>query len=631
MCGIYGKVRFDNLPVDVAEAERACTLLRHRGPDDQGVYQKGGTCLGHARLSIIDLSPLGHQPMSNEDGSLWIVFNGEIYNFMELRPELQGRGHRFRSRTDTEVILHLYEELGAGCVERLRGMFAFAIWDEKTGSLFLARDRLGKKPLYYCHRSEFLSFASEIRPLVEDPEIPKEADHVAIHHYLTFQSVPNPYSAFRAIRKLPPAHWMMVRDGNVEFRRYWKLFYKPKFPSHSPEQRAELEDRLVEKIRDAVRVRLVSDVPLGALLSGGVDSSGIVALMSIASGEHPVRTFSVGFEEKEYDELRFARTVSEMYRTDHKEFILKPNMTDALPVLVEHFGEPFSDPAALPLYFLTKIAREYVKVALCGDGGDESFAGYHRHKLNLLLRRVDRLPSWVTRGIARWLPAPGPSSSKSPLWIAKRLFQTLSLPPAIRNLRFFGHFDKETKEILYTREFAEKVAQADTEELVLERFREADADNLLDAILYADIHTYLADTLLPKVDITSMANSLEMRSPLLDHELMEFAARLPADMKIRRLETKHILKKVFGRFLPPGMLKRPKMGFGVPLDRWFRGELKEMAYDLLLSRRAIERGYFREEQVRRILDEHVQGRWHWQYQIYNLLMLELWHRRFTDP
>jgi asparagine synthase (glutamine-hydrolysing) len=630
MCGIYGKVRIDGRPATPADAERACGNLRHRGPDDRGVYVNGPACLGHTRLSIIDLSPLGHQPMSNEDGSLWIVFNGEIYNFMELRPGLEAKGHRFRSRTDTEVILHMYEEFGAGCVERLRGMFAFAIWDEGNRSLFLARDRVGKKPLFYYPGKDFLSFASELLPLVSDPEIPVEVDREAIHHYLTYQSVPNPYSAFRAIRKLPPAHWMIVRDGNVKIRRYWKLFYIPKFPSHSLEQRTELEDRLVEKIRDAIQVRLVSDVPLGALLSGGVDSSGVVALMSLASGEHPVRTFSVGFKEKEYDELRFARTVSEMYRTDHNEFILKPNMTDALPVLVEHFGEPFSDPAALPLYFITKIAREYVKVALCGDGGDESFAGYHRHKLNLLLRRADRLPSWVTTRIARWLPAPGTSSSKSPLWIAKRLFQTLSLPPAIRNLRFFGHFDRETKEVLYTREFAEEVAKADTEELVLERFHEADADNLLDTILYSDIHTYLADTLLPKVDIASMANSLEMRSPLLDHELMEFAARLPANMKIRRFETKHVLKKVFGRFLPLEMLQRPKMGFGVPLDRWFRGELKEMSYDLILSKRAIERGYFREEQVRRILDEHVQGKWNWQYQIYNLLMLELWHRRFTD-
>lgn len=630
MCGIYGKVRFDGRHIDVSRAEQACTAMRHRGPDDHGVYQKGGTCLGHTRLSIIDLSPLGHQPMTNEEGSLWIVFNGEIYNFMELRRELEAKGHRFRSRTDTEVILHLYEELGSGCVERLRGMFAFAIWDEKTRSIFLARDRVGKKPLYYCHRNEFLSFSSEVRPLASDPEIPTDVDSVAIHHYLTFQSVPNPFCAFRAIRKLPPAHWMMVRDGNVEIRRYWQLFYIPKFPSHSPGERADLEERLVEKIRDAVRIRLIADVPLGALLSGGVDSSGVVALMSIASGDYPVRTFSVGFKEKEYDELRFARIVSGMYRTDHKEFILEPNMTDALPVLVEHFGEPFSDPAALPLYFITKIAREYVKVALCGDGGDESFAGYHRHKLNMLIRRVDRFPSWLTKRIARWIPASGSSSSKSPLWIAKRLFQTLSLPPSIRNLRFFGHFDTEMKEVICTREFAEEVAKADTDDLVIERYREADADNLLDAILYTDIHTYLADTLLPKVDIASMANSLEMRSPLLDHELMEFAARLPADMKIRRFETKHVLKKVFKRFLPPEMLKRPKMGFGVPLDRWFRCEWKEMAFDLILSERAIGRGYFREEEIRRILDEHVQGKWNWQYQIYNLLMLELWHRRFTD-
>jgi asparagine synthase (glutamine-hydrolysing) len=605
MCGIYGKIRFDGRPADVMDAERACAAMRHRGPDDQGVYASGVACLGHTRLSVIDLSPLGHQPMRNEDGSLWIVFNGEIYNFQELRPVLEGKGHVFRSRTDTEVILHLLEEDGEACVERLRGMFAFAIWNEKERTLFLARDRVGKKPIFYYRGEKFFSFCSELAPLVADPEIPVEVDSVSIHHYLTFQSVPAPNSAYRDVRKLLPGHWMRVSTGQKDSRRYWKLSFGDKFSADTTARRADLEERLLEKLGESIRVRLESDVPLGALLSGGVDSSGVVALMSQEVAGTPVKTFSVGFQEKEYNELKYAREVSRLYGTDHKEFTVRPDMLAVLPRLVERFGEPFADSAAIPVYYITKVAREHVTVALCGDGGDESFAGYQRYRLNALLRRFD-------------------------LWIAKRFFQTLSLPPEIRNLRFYGHFDNDLKSSLYTPEFARSMAGIDSDELVLRHYRETDADNLLDATLYADIHTYLSDTLLPKVDIASMTNSLEMRSPLLDHELMEFAARLPSDMKLKRLTTKYALKKVFGRLIPQHVLTRPKMGFGVPLDHWFRTDLKEMVRETLLSTRALGRGYFRGETVRRILDEQAKNRWHWHHHIYNLLMLELWHRRFID-
>ncbi len=631
MCGIYGKVRFDGRDASASDAERACAAIRHRGPDDKGVYAAGPACLGHARLSIIDLSPVGHQPMGNEDGTRWIVFNGEIYNFLDLKPGLNGKGHRFQSRTDTEVVLHLYEEEGPACVDRLRGMFALAIWDGKNRTLFLARDRIGKKPLFYHAGKNFFSFCSELAPLVSDPEIPVEVDREGIHHYLTYQSVPAPFTVYRGVRKLPPGHRMLVRDGGGEPRRYWKLSFVPKFPADTRARRADLEGSLLEKIREAVRVRLMSDVPLGALLSGGVDSSGVVALMAGESRGTPVKTFSVGFRESEYDELEYAREVAALYRTDHREFTLRPDMLSVLPLLVERFGEPFADAAAIPTYYIAKVAREHVTVALCGDGGDESFAGYHRYKLNALLRGMDVVPGAVSRAILRFLKLfPHSPNAHSPLWIAKRLFQFLSLRPAERSLRFLGHFDNALKSALYTPQFAERMAGIDSDGIYLDRFHETDADNLTDATLYADIHTYLPDTLLPKVDVTSMANSLEMRSPLLDHELMEFAARLPADMKLRRLTTKYALKKVFGRLLPDRLLTRPKMGFGVPLGHWFRTDLKEMVHETLLSKRAIGRGYFREETIRRILDEQVDNRWHWHYHIYNLLMLELWHRRFID-
>jgi len=392
-----------------------------------------------------------------------------------------------------------------------------------------------------------------------------------------------------------------------------------------------LEEELLEKIREAVRVRLVSDVPLGALLSGGVDSSGVVALMSGESPGAPVKTFSVGFREQEYNESVYAKQVASLYHTDHREFTLRPDMLSVLPLIVEHFGEPFADSAAIPTFYISKVAREHVTVALCGDGGDESFAGYDRYKLNKFLHGIDFVPGFLSRGIFRLLNGiPHSQNIHSRIWIAIRFFQFLSLSPESRNIRFASHFDGPLKNDLYTPEFADRMAGIDSDEIVLSRYRETDADNLLDATLYADIHTYLPDTLLPKVDVASMANSLEMRSPLLDHELMEFAARLPFGWKIHRLTTKYILKKVFGRLLPKDLLARPKMGFGVPLGHWFRTELKEMVHDTLLSPRAIGRGYFREATIRKILDEQERNLWHWHYHIYNLLMLELWHRRFID-
>jgi asparagine synthase (glutamine-hydrolysing) len=631
MCGIYGKIRFDGGAVTAAEVERACDAMRHRGPDDAGVFVDGSVGLGHRRLSIIDLSPLGHQPMASDDGRLRLVFNGEIYNFRELRRELEAEGHAFRSRTDTEVLLRLFQETGPGCVERLRGMFAFAIWDSRDRTLFLARDRVGKKPLFYHRGPRFFAFASELAALVADPQIPREVDPEALHHYLTYQSVPAPFSIYRGVRKLRPAYWLRVGPGGAEERRYWRLPFVPKHPADTPVRRRGLEDELLARLSEAVRVRMVSDVPLGALLSGGVDSSAVVALMAREDPGRPVRTFSVGFEEKEYDELRFACLVAERYATEHTEVVLRPAMLDVLPILVERFGEPFADSSAIPTFHVARAARRAVTVVLCGDGGDENFAGYERHRLHAFLHRFDSLPAWLSAAVFRALrPLPHGRSPKNPVWIAKRFFQCMALPPAVRNVRFFGNFDNETKSNLYAPDFAARVEGIDSDDIAGGYFREAGAPDLVDAILYSDIHTYLPDTLLPKVDVTSMANSLEVRSPLLDHPLMEFVARLPADLKLRGSTSKYLLKEVLRPLLPGAVLDRPKMGFGVPLERWFRQDLRELVRDTLLSPRALGRGYFRPGAVERLIDDHEQGRWQRHYQIYNLLMLEQWHRRFLD-
>ncbi len=630
MCGICGKLNLDGSPVDAGLIRKMAGTLVHRGPDDEGVYAKGCAGLGHRRLSIIDLSAAGHQPMTNEDGTVWIVFNGEIYNFPSLKSELEAKGHVFRSHSDTEVILHLYEEEGADCVRKLRGMFAFAIWDEKARTLFLARDRVGKKPLFYYYDGGRFLFASEIKAILADPSVDLRPDRIALHHYLTYQSVPSPFSAFEAIKKLPPAHTLLVKNGRIAIERYWKLPYLPKFDASTPAKVRDLEAELVALLAEAVRLRLISDVPLGAFLSGGIDSSVVVALMSGLMRE-PVRTFSIGFHEKDYDELAFARIVADRFGTQHTEFQVRPNAVEVLPKLVWHYNEPFADPAAIPSYYVSKLAREHVTVVLNGDGGDESFAGYQRYVANELAGRSDLLPVLLKKGlkaVSAVLPASKDPHSFS--WRLKRFLQAVSLTPELRNALWLTHFNNEMKEALYAPAFREETRGIDSYDVILDRYAHAGATDFTDRTMAADVGLYLPDTLLVKMDVASMANSLEARSPFLDHEVMEFAARIPADLKLKNGKTKIILKSAFRDTLPAEIINRKKMGFGVPLDHWFRNELREMAHDTLLGQRATERGYFRKEQVAKILDEHASGAWNWQYHIFNLLMLELWHREFID-
>jgi asparagine synthase (glutamine-hydrolysing) len=632
VCGIAGKLNFDpGRRVDRATLLRMTSALIHRGPDDEGVESFGPVGFGHRRLSIIDLSPAGHQPMANDDGSVWIVFNGEIYNFQELRRGLEQAGWRFRSNSDTEVLLRLYEALGVGCLHQLRGMFAFAIWDVKRQSLFIARDRLGVKPLFYRVGPDGLSFASELKALLQDPEVERRVDPVAIHHYLTYQYVPSPHCAFKGINKLRPAHYLLCHEGRVEVRPYWKLAHRPKHEVGSPRQLERLGEELRHRLEDAVRCRLVSDVPLGAFLSGGIDSSAVVGMMSGLSNR-PVKTFSIGFEEQSYDELPAARVVADRFGTDHTEFRVRADIVDLLPTLVRAYDEPYADASAIPTFILSRLARRHVTVALTGDGGDENFAGYDRYRANDLARRLGGVAGLLGHPLARSVvqAIPHGNGQHDLRWRLKRFVDRLGQSREDRNAAWLSQFDGAEKEQLYAAGFQRQVSAIDSREVLFARSREADAEDFLDTTLYSDITTYLPDCLLVKADIASMANALEARSPFLDHPLMEFAARIPNRFKLRRGETKWILKRALRGLLPDAILHRPKMGFNLPLDAWLRGELREPARELLLGARSRGRGYFNPAYVRRLLDEHDAGRWNWHSEIWTLMMLEMWHREFVD-
>ena len=629
MCGICGKLYHSKDRTVEGELLRSmASVINHRGPDDEGIYVKGNVGLAHKRLSILDLSPAGHQPMSNEDGSIWIVFNGEIYNFLDLREDLIRKGHTFVSQTDTETIVHLYEEKGVECVHDLRGMFAFAIWDENRERLFCARDRAGKKPFVYAHNKEGLFFASEIKSLLRDPLVGKSLDHRAIHHYLTYQYVPSPLSIFKSIKKLPPAHILIYEKGDIAVKRYWNLSYQNKLHLSSVEDYGE---RFRDLFEEAVKIRLRSDVPLGAFLSGGIDSSLVVAVMSRLM-DQPVKTFSIGFEEEEYDEVRFARLIAEKYRTDHHEFTVKPDAVTILPKIVWHYNEPFADSSAIPTYYVSKMTRDFVTVALNGDGGDESFAGYERYVADKLADYYRKVPPFVREGIVRRVVDKLPHSTNRRNFFRrlKRFVKGISEVPERRYVRWICFFDNEMKDDLYTASFKELNHECDSVDLTVKWYEQADAEQFLDRTLFVDVMSYLPEDLLVKVDIASMAHSLEARSPFLDHKIMEFAASLPPDLKLRGIETKYLLKQTLSDLVPREILHRKKMGFGVPLDVWFRNDLREMAYDVLLDQKSVERGYFRKEYVSKMLDEHVSRLYDHSYRIWALLFLELWHRMFID-
>lgn len=627
MCGIVGIVNANSRPVNREILERMNRCIEHRGPDDDGFYINQNAGLAMRRLSIIDLAH-GKQPIHNADESAWIVFNGEIYNYRELREDLDRRGHLFYTNSDTEAIVHAYDEYGADCVSHLRGMFAFAIWDEKDKSLFAARDRVGKKPFLYSltARGSFI-FGSEFQALLAHPDISREIDRGAIDDYLSYSCVPAPQTAFKQIRKLAPGHWLRWKDGKIETRRYWQ----PDFSKKLKISEEEAIEKTIEILRESTRLRMIAEVPLGAFLSGGVDSSTVVALMAEAS-EKPVKTFSIGFEEQDFSELRYAKRVAEAVGAEYHEFIVKPDALEVLPTLVEHYGEPYADSSAIPTFYVARETRKFVTVALNGDGGDESFAGYERHAAMLIAEKYRRFPRVLRKALieAPLNSLPTSEIKKSRLRDAKRFLRAANLSKTERYFKWVSAFDDDAKSELYTRDFAAQLAPQDSSRLLENWFAAANGAGVLDATLLTDQMTYLPNDLLVKVDIASMANSLEARSPFLDHKVIEFAASLPENLKMRGFETKSLLKKAAARLVPPDVIYRRKMGFGVPVGKWFRGEMKNFVREVLLSEKSLKRGIVKAEMLEKYVNEHTEAKRDYAAQIWTLLMLELWFQRFID-
>jgi asparagine synthase (glutamine-hydrolysing) len=623
MCGIAGTFNFTpTQPIDRERLVAMTAVIAHRGPDADGFYVGPGIGLGHRRLSIIDLST-GDQPLANEDHTIRVVFNGEIYNFAELRAELIAHGHRFRTHSDTEVIVHAYEQWGDRAVDRFRGMFAYALWDEPKRRLLLVRDRIGVKPLYYAVTPSGVSFGSEMKAVLEDPAVPRDWSPEALDAYLTLQYVPTPQTIYRSVWKLPPAHYLVAENGRVSVRRYWDLTFTG---DGDPAREEEYLDRLDALVTESVRMRLVSDVPLGAFLSGGIDSTAVVAAM-VKTSASPVVTTSVGFDEQRFDELEHARTVAAHFGTVQHEHIVRPDIVDLLPKLVWHLDEPFADHSAVPTYYVSKAAREHVTVALSGDGGDELWAGYARH-------RVERWESSARRVLrTSGAKVVGRAAGCLPLSVkGARSLRHLALPPgeACARKHAYGLFETGRRATLYSADFAAQVRDADPFVGFRIAYDSCPSPDPLDCALYVDVKTYLADDIMTKVDKMSMAVSLESREPLLDHTLLEFAATVPTALKLKNGRSKHLLRRLLERRVPASIVDRPKQGFEAPTGEWLRGPLAPMVNDLLLDGRLRNRGVFQDHEIVRLWREHRSGRSDHRHRLWSLVMLELWFRQFLD-
>jgi asparagine synthase (glutamine-hydrolysing) len=626
MCGIAGFVESSDVRTPFSRetayalAHDMCAAIRHRGPDDEGILVEPGMAIGMRRLSIIDVST-GHQPIHNEDGSVSIVFNGEIYNFQALRRELESAGHRFYTGTDTEVIVHAYEQWGTDAIAKLRGMFGLALWDRRTRTMVVARDRVGIKPLHFASVGGRLYFGSEIKTLLCAPDLPRDLNPDALDHYLSFLYAPRDASFFTHIRKLPPGHLLTWRDGRVTIAPYWRPGTSETFKGTE----ADAVDELKRLLIDAVRVHLISDVPLGAFLSGGIDSSLVVALMSRVSGAR-VKTFSIGFDQPQYDELQFARQVAEQYDTDHHEDVVTPDGIAILDTLVSHFDEPFGDPSAIPTWYVSQLAAKHVTVTLSGDGGDELFGGYDRYVQDPRVAAIDRYAPPAIRRVAGLVSSRLPHGAKG-----KRFLRHLAATERGRYVDAVGFFNADDKGGLYSNDLRARLSEVNPERRLMTIFDRYATLPWASQMMRFDIETYLPEDILTKVDRTSMAHSIESRVPLLDNDVIDFALTLPAAMKIKGGRRKHVLKDVAAQFLPAGLIDRPKQGFGVPLDVWFRGSLRELFADTLLSPRALQRGYFDPAFVRRVVNEHVSGTRDHAFRLWQLVVLERWHEQYVDP
>lgn len=623
MCGIAGVVsatRESN--ISEALVRHMCNQIIHRGPDDEGIFVQDGAGLGMRRLSIIDLAG-GHQPVFNEDRTAWIVFNGEIYNFPELRPELESRGHRFYTKTDTEVIIHLYEEMGADCVQKLRGMFALAIYDKMKRKLILARDRLGKKPLHYARMGDKLYFASEIKSILAvAPEL-AEVNGQGLLEYLYYGYVPDPITAFTGIHKLPPGHLLEFEKGEIRIRQYWDV---PAYNTRSPKSEEECLEELEHRLLEATRIRLIADVPLGAFLSGGTDSSTVVALMARASSG-PVKTFSIGFKKDDFNEADYARIVARKFGTDHHEMILEPDVVQTVEHLTSTLEEPFGDSSMLPTYYVSQMARQHVTVALSGDGGDEVFAGYDRYRIQSNRRIFEQVPEWARKFFRDRVFPRLPNHMQG-----RRFSYNVSLPWQERyvdGLSFLPSFERDTP--LLSDDFRAILRGNDEPGNVLRRyFAQAPAKDPVSQVLYVDTKSYLVGDILTKVDRMSMLNSLEVRVPILDHQFIEWVTSLSPDWKLRGRRQKYILRKLAERVgVPREVIYREKRGFSLPLVHWMRHELKDMLM-ILLEPRTLERGYFSAAGVRWLMDDHLLRGRTMTGRLWRLLMFELWHRNFLE-
>jgi asparagine synthase (glutamine-hydrolysing) len=608
--------------VDGARAlvHEMCQAIRHRGPDDEGMLVEPAIGLGMRRLSIIDVST-GHQPIHNEDGSISIVFNGEIYNFHELRAELEAVGHSFYTNTDTEVIVHAYEQWGRGVFAKLRGMFGLAIWDRRTRNVVIARDRVGIKPLHYATAGGRLYFGSEIKSILCAPDLPRDLNPDALDHYLSFLYAPKDASFFAHIRKLPPGHMLTWHNGETTIEPYWTPGTEETFTGTE----ADAVDELEHVLRDAVRAHLISDVPLGAFLSGGIDSSLVVALMSKVSGSR-VKTFSIGFDEPQYDELAYARQVAEQYDTEHYEDVVRPDGVGILDTLVSHFDEPFGDASAIPTWYVSQLAAKHVTVVLSGDGGDELFGGYDRYLQDPRVAAVDRYTPPSIRQVAGLVSARLPHGATG-----KRFLRHIASSERGRYVDAVGFFNVDDKTALYADRLRARLSPVDPADRVQAIFDRYAHLPWASQMMRFDLETYLPEDILTKVDRTSMAHSIESRVPLLDNRVIDFALTLPAAMKIKNGRRKHVLKQVAARFLPASLIDRRKQGFGVPLDVWFRGHLRELFADTLLSQKALSRGYFQPSAVRQLVREHVEGRRDHTLRLWQLVVLERWHQQYVDP
>jgi asparagine synthase (glutamine-hydrolysing) len=656
MCGLTGGVwNAADEAVSVRELRRMTQAVRHRGPDaggmlvshrnQTGVWERslydpdrddlpephpaGAGCgLGHRRLSIIDLAA-GRQPLANEDETIWTVFNGEIYNYRELTADLKRQGHQFRTETDTEVIVHLYEEYGPGFVDRLRGMFALAVWDERRERLVLACDRLGQKPLFYRRTERRLLFASELKSLLQVDDAPRILNREAVDDYLLYQYVPHPECILEGYSKLPPGHRAVHQHGQFTIERYWSPPFADPPPRFDSEEQWSRELR--RRLSESVALRLRSDVPLGAFLSGGIDSTIIVGLMQELS-ENQTKTFSIGFPVEEFDERTYAREAAEHLGTEHFEQVVSPDALSILPRLIWHYDEPFSDSSAIPTMYLSEMTRRHVTVALSGDGGDELFAGYPRYRAVELARRVDKLPRFVKSllGWKGWQRIPGPTNQRSFVRRGKRFLAALSRSAEERYLDWISIFNEEIRGEMFVPEFRSALKAHSAKQLILKAYEHCPQRDFVTRTTCVDVLTYLPCDILKKVDIASMAYGLECRSPFLDHRVAELASAMPIELKMDARKQKKILLRTFEDFLPDRLRNRPKMGFGVPLNVWFRKELKPLLYDVLLSDRTFDRGMLDQSAVARLVEQHQSGRWDHSYRLWNLLCLELWQRMFLD-